>query len=223
MARRASKKLDPGQELEESMKGVDLSAVKPLPGDVPQSWDDDADDDSRLQDKTMHTSMHAATDAEHHREAMHPEPENHEWVRAATLITPPARPGYAQRWVYAPRDPNNTNYQRKFAEGWRPRDPKDIPASHRVYRSEKTEDGDAVYRSANLILCEIPIQINESRKKHMANLASRAATGSIAGAVSEGQRQAARTDGFSGLQADIREGKPIMGGGRRPPTMTEQQ
>lgn len=205
------------------MKNVDLSALKPLPAEAAGDFDDDPDgDDSRLQDRTMHPSMHAATEAEHHRGPVHAAPANHEWRRASNLMTPPARPGFAQRWIHAPRDPNNTNYAKKFAEGWRPRDPNTIPDAHKLYRSERTESGDAVYRCANAILCELPIQVNESRKRHMSDLATRAQSGSLAGAISEGQRQAARTTGFSGLQADIRESRPIMGHGRRPPTMTEQ-
>ncbi len=75
---------------------------------------------SRAQDTWDNADIHAA--------------EATPWVRGQSLAAPPARPGFAQRWIRVAmngqEDP--TNVARKMREGWKPRPSSTIPGDFQL-------------------------------------------------------------------------------------------
>lgn len=99
--------------------------------------------------------------------------EDQPWVRPTSLDAPPARPGFAQRWirvgVMGSDDP--TNVSRKFREGWRPRLASTVPASYHpptIAHGKYT----GCIGVEGMLLCEMPKALQAKRNKYYASKAA---------------------------------------------------
>jgi hypothetical protein len=113
------------------------------------------------------TSMHVSADAEEDaRNTSRGETADYEWRRPGNMDAPPPRPGYHQRWVRASlrSDSDNINWHSKMREGWTPRDPSTVPDCSRLF-GEYKHGNQAVIQHGGSILCEMPIQRIESKRK----------------------------------------------------------
>jgi len=93
--------------------------------------------------------------------------EDKPWVRPTSLDAPPARKGFAQRWIrvgMAGKD-DPTNTARKFREGWKPRPASSIPAS---YHSPTIGHGKwaGCIGVEGMLLCEMPEAMRDKRNAH---------------------------------------------------------
>lgn len=107
---------------------------------------------SRAQDLRSNSSVH--------------ETEDTPWVQGGSLVAPPPRPGYVQRWIrVTSRGKDDAiNISRKWREGWKPRAADTMPKS---YQTAKLEHGRfAGYIGVEgMVLCELPITKNKARAK----------------------------------------------------------
>lgn len=93
------------------------------------------------------------------------------WVQGGSLVAPPPRPGYVQRWIRVStkgkEDP--TNVTRKFREGWKPRPADTLPAE---YQEAKISQGRfaGFIGVEGMMLCELPVSKKKSRDKFIRNL-----------------------------------------------------
>jgi len=91
------------------------------------------------------------------------------WVRPTSLEAPPARPGFAQRWIRVAirNDPDPTNTSRKFREGWKPRAASTVPSS---YQAPTIAHGKwaGTIGVEGMVLCEMPTKMVEKRRKFYA-------------------------------------------------------
>lgn len=89
------------------------------------------------------------------------------WVRGASLIMPPAKPGHDQRWVrFAMGDkPDPTNYARKIREGWTPRDADSLPEEWQSMKMDQGRHAGCIVVEGS-ILCERPVALSKRRNEH---------------------------------------------------------
>lgn len=96
------------------------------------------------------------------------EVEDTPWIRGGSLVMPPPRPGFDQRWVrVAVRgELDTTNTARKLREGWKPRPADSIPVgfsmptiSHGQFAGFLGVEGS--------VLCERPVAISKKRDAAM--------------------------------------------------------
>lgn len=96
--------------------------------------------------------------------------EDRPWVRPTSLEAPPARPGFAQRWIRVAirneEDPTNT--ARKFREGWKPRPADTVPASHQAPTISHGKWAGTI-GVEGMVLCEMPKTMVEKRRKFYSN------------------------------------------------------
>jgi hypothetical protein len=100
----------------------------------------------------------SAYNATHQSEAV-------QWQRPSSLEAPDARDGMTQRWVRhslrGEADPRNMN--RKYREGWRPRDPATLSEDWQVF-AITAESTDGYIKVDDLVLMEIPTKTLTQRK-----------------------------------------------------------
>ena len=103
------------------------------------------------------------------------------WVRPSSLVAPPARPGFAQRWIRVAfkNEDDPTNSARRFREGWKPRPADTVPPSFQMpsIAHGKWAGGIGV---EGMILCEMPKTMRAKRTKFFAD-ETRRVTDAIAG------------------------------------------
>ena len=92
------------------------------------------------------------------------------WVRGTSLAAPPARPGFAQRWirvaVLGVDDPNNA--MRKFREGWKPRPANTLPADFPLPTISHGSWAGCIGIEGS-VLCEMPQVLVNKRRQYYAN------------------------------------------------------
>jgi predicted phage gp36 major capsid-like protein len=139
-----------------------------------------------------------------------------EWRRPTNLDSPPARPGYVQRWIRAQfrTDNDNLNWSQKIREGWSPRDPATIPDVSSYFPVRDHTAGNSVVQVGGLVLCEMPIAKAQSRKRAIA-----AATQRQIESVSADTDKASADARRLGVPGIEREDNVVSRVGRRPPTM----
>ena len=89
------------------------------------------------------------------------------WVRPSSLEAPPARKGFAQRWIRVgisgSDDPTNT--ARKFREGWKPRPMSSVPASYHAPTIGHGKWAGCI-GVEGMLLCEMPEKMRDKRNAH---------------------------------------------------------
>jgi hypothetical protein len=97
------------------------------------------------------------------------------WVRPTSLEAPPARKGFAQRWIrvgsMGQDDPVNT--ARKFREGWKPRPASSVPASYHTPTIGHGKWAGCI-GVEGMLLCEMPETMKAKRDKHYLDKTDRA-------------------------------------------------
>jgi hypothetical protein len=139
------------------------------------------------------------------------------WRRPGSLDAPPPRPGMAQRWVRAETrsENDNLNWQSKYREGWRPRDPSTVPDCEALYNTSN-HLGTAAIRVGGLILMEMPVERVQAKKRAIRDIITKqeqSVAMETAKISHEGQR--------AGFAPIVREEKAEVSTGRRPPTLTD--
>lgn len=92
------------------------------------------------------------------------------WRRQPSLMAPPPREGYVQKWIRmvdVDGNPDTRNIEESVRrEGWRPRFISTVPAKdNRGYPTQKWSDkGDAIY-VGGMCLMERPIALEESMRR----------------------------------------------------------
>jgi len=124
--------------------------------------------------------------------------EDRPWVRPTSLEAPPARPGFAQRWIRVAlrgeADPTNT--ARRFREGWKPRPADTVPASYQVPTIMHGKWSGAI-GVEGMLLCEMPKKLRQKRVDAIA-----AETRRVTNAI-EGELQAQSRPGMEISQTRI--------------------
>lgn len=116
--------------------------------------------DNRARERTVHGSREQEM---HSTEGVH-EMYGGEWKPPSNLEAPPARPGYAQKWVRVGSmgKDDATNVARKFREGWKPRTADSVPKSFPVPRiTQGTWAGCIMVEG--MLLCELPKELRDKR------------------------------------------------------------
>jgi hypothetical protein len=139
------------------------------------------------------------------------------WRRPGSLDAPPPRPGMAQRWVRAETraESDNLNWQSKYREGWRPRDPGTVPDCEALYNTSN-HLGTAAIRVGGLILMEMPIERVSAKKRAIRDIINRQEE-SVAMETAKISNEGMKA-GFAPI---VREEKAEVSTGRRPPTLTD--
>jgi hypothetical protein len=119
----------------------------------------------------MRHAAHETRESDDRLDDVHPEHNLKNWINPSSLVAPPARSGFVQRWVSdgamsgGDSGTAERNYARKMREGWRPRDPATVPADLRdIYPSSRISNGHDVIRVSGLVLMELPVQA--ARQRH---------------------------------------------------------
>ena len=88
------------------------------------------------------------------------------WIQGGSLVAPPSRPGYVQRWIRVSTKGKDDapNVSRKFREGWKPRPADTVPASYQTARMEHGKFAGNIMVEG-MLLCELPVAVNKSRAK----------------------------------------------------------
>lgn len=130
--------------------------------DVPYDIEDEALMDSgQIHQTSVHT-VHSSHDAD---SAAHDRPVHVDWAGTAinqtSLIAPPPRQGYVQRWVrYEDRQGmDKPNWASRMQHGWKPRSVDTIPGYDRNYQVTKNASGSEMIIVDGLVLCEMPAQL----------------------------------------------------------------
>ncbi len=90
-----------------------------------------------------------------------------EWRPANTLDAPPPRPGMVQRWIRftLSNEDDPKNWTRKTREGWTPRTLETVPDGYTPPTLQHGKHGTLI-GVGDLILCEMPRELHQSRKKY---------------------------------------------------------
>jgi len=125
----------------------------------------------------MRHAMHTSREAEVQREDLHPEMLATNILNPARLAAPPPQPGYVQRWIAdgtTAAHGSSGEWTVRMRQGWAPRDPNTISSRQRqIWPSAKTQSGTDVIRIGGLVLCEIPKQVMEQRRKAVTDVIDR--------------------------------------------------
>lgn len=132
---------------------------------------DDYDDEPVIGTRQMEarTVMRETRDADERPGVGHNDPpSDYVWRRPTSLDAPPARAGYAQRWIrMAMRAEKDTiNWSNKYREGWQPRDPATLPQEYRYLKGAAEGLGGAIV-VGGLVLCEIPERILQAKARYL--------------------------------------------------------
>jgi hypothetical protein len=97
-----------------------------------------------------------------------------DWRPATNLPSPPARPGYRQRWirVEAAGVDDRQNFAKAFAEGWRPRLAETLPTGSYVPLIS-SGDHTGMIGMRGMVLCELPGRKALQREKYYRDLHAR--------------------------------------------------
>lgn len=131
------------------------------------------------------------------------------WVRPSSLEAPPARPGFAQRWIRVAfkNEDDPTNSSRRFREGWKPRPADTVPPSYQAPSIAHGKWAGAI-GVEGMVLCEMPKPMRDKRTKYFADETRR-----ITDAI-EGELQAQSRPGMEITQQRVskvvREVKPMV-------------
>lgn len=109
------------------------------------------------------------------QEAVHPpvrvESSEGEWAQPENLAAPPARPGYAQRWIRVDglqsREPDLRNFLAAQRAGWTPRRADSVPKSWGSASTTSKGELAGYIISKDVVLCEIPVERLESRERYI--------------------------------------------------------
>lgn len=118
----------------------------------------------------QHHAMHVTREAEEARVDVHPEFDADRTFNPTSLVAPPPRPGFAQRWITDPFSPlasktEKRNWFSKQRQGYALRDPETVPTGLRhLYPSTKLADGSVAIAVADSLLAEIPIAAANARR-----------------------------------------------------------
>lgn len=142
-----------------------------------------------------------------------------EWRRPTSLEAPPARPGFAQRWVRAEmrNENDNLNWTGKMREGWRPRDPASVPDCESFYNVGQ-QTGQNVIRVGGLILMEIDERKLQG-KKNAVREQTRRQEESIAMETTKVSNEGVR-QGYAPITREEKV-EVARGSGRRPPVLND--
>jgi len=111
---------------------------------------------------------------EEHEVHTTPREEPESWQRPSDLEAPPARPGYVQRWIRTSlgAGPDPRNAQKKFREGWKPREAHTAPRGFSPPTISHGQFGEVI-GVEGLVLCEMPERIHKQRQRHYADKTQR--------------------------------------------------
>ncbi len=115
-------------------------------------------------------SMHVTREALETRVDVHPEFDADRTFNPTSLVAPPPRNGFAQRWITDPYSQHATktekrNWFSKQRQGYALRDPATVPPDLRhLYPSTKLADGSVAIAVADSLLAEIPVRVAEQRR-----------------------------------------------------------
>ncbi len=94
------------------------------------------------------------------------------WVPASTLPEPDPQDGWGFRWIRTSMvgSADNTNVSRRFREGWTPCKAEDHPELKVLSDLESRFDGSI--EVGGLLLCKMPQERLEARRKHFESVAA---------------------------------------------------
>jgi hypothetical protein len=142
---------------------------------------------SKTDPRRVEAAASPGSDPRQDREIQSPEQGNREvsWTPPSTLPDPDPKPGYVHRWVridtYGTPDPKN--YNARMREGWEPCRAEDYPEITSQMMPNNPR-GTAAGRNPDqsisgniiiggLMLCRMPQEIADARKRYYANLGER--------------------------------------------------
>jgi hypothetical protein len=173
----------------------------------------------RLRNTPERTSMHIAREAEiDARNTERMEAHEYTWVPGTNLDAPPPLPGMRQKWIRANirTGSDDTNWQLRYREGWRPRDISTIPEDLRDNFPANEHSRQGVIQVGGLVLC------------HMAEARVAARTKAVRDIIRQQNLSiSAETDKVSqeGIRAGVapleRNEQVTAGSGRRPSTLAD--
>jgi len=93
--------------------------------------------------------------------------ESDDWETVMRTKAPPARPGYAQRWVrlMVHGQEDASNVMRKRNEGWSPRPGNTLPPGFFAPVVEHASMGNVI-ANGDMILMERPLKVHERQARH---------------------------------------------------------
>lgn len=99
--------------------------------------------------------------------------DDDDWQQIQRTKAPPARPGYAQRWVrmMAHGVEDVANVMKKRNEGWNPRMADTIPVGFFAPVTQHASMGNVIV-NGDMILMERPLKIHDKQARHNAKMAS---------------------------------------------------
>jgi hypothetical protein len=141
------------------------------------------------------------------------------WQEPTNLDAPAPRQGFVQRWVrdLVAADSRDSNWAKRYAEGWRPREPETVGDTYR-YMIGRSSGGQGVLRIGNNVLCEMRVEAAQQRAAFYRNklevqMRSAGADDMSAAAA------AGRKVGMKPITSQVEDVRP--GGTRVPPVMTD--
>ena len=99
--------------------------------------------------------------------------DDDDWQQILRTKAPPARPGYAQRWVRIMTHgiEDVANVMKKRNEGWEPRLATSLPAGFFAPVVQHASLGNVII-NGDMLLMERPLRIHEKQHRHNAKMAS---------------------------------------------------